>query len=331
MNWETLDNQLRTLTKSESEYKNGSKESIFNTLPHVIRNGQSIPILDFKSNLVKSASNLIMIKKHSRYQICPTHIHNWIEINYMYSGKCPQIINKTHYTLQKGQLILIDCETPHSTDWVGEDDIMISLVISKDFLSTNFFNRLSNDSIVSKFFINAINKDTDHNNYIIFHSEKSRRLPIFFNELLCEIYDPSINSEDIINSLLMIILGELINVYDENNKKSADQEYHKMVIPILHYIEANYKTCSLETTADYFNLNPNYLTTYLKKMTGTSYKQLIQDQKMSQSIKYLKNSDMIISEIAHQVGYENLNFFYKKFKEYYQCTPKEYRNSLNNS
>ena len=54
---------------------------------------------------------------------------------------------------------------------------------------------------------------------------------------------------------------------------------HKNSIsPILRYIEGNYRTCSLESTAKFFNMNPNYMTTLLKNRTGHSYKDLIQKQ-----------------------------------------------------
>lgn len=36
---------------------------------------------------------------------------------------------------------------------------------------------------------------------------------------------------------------------------------------------------------------------------------------------------MPIPEIAEEVGYSSVSFFYKKFNEIYQQTPKEYRDS----
>ena len=328
MNINTLDNLLRNLTPHEKQYKEGSSYFSFQDLPTTVRNGREVRIMDFTTSSFSINSNLLYLKKQSRYQACPMHIHNWIEINYIYSGRCPQIINNESYVLEKGQVALIDTDTPHSTDILGDDDIMVSLVINKDYLTSNFFNRFSQDSILSAFFINAISKNTQHDNYILFHSEQSRKLPLYFNELLCEMYAPSINSSDIVNSLFTLILCELINVYEDDMERQNLNMSRNSVGPILRFIEGNYNSCTLESTAGFFNMNPNYLTTLLKKRTGHSYKELVQRQRLIRAGRLLRNTDLNVTDIANTVGYENVSFFYKKFKEEYGCSPKEYRHAL---
>lgn len=325
MNLSSLDSTLRSLTPSEKKYKAGEAGFSFDSLPVVEHQGKKVLLMELEPSNFGAQHGLVFIKKQSRYQPCPMHIHSWIEINYMYSGKCPQVINDTSYVLEKGQVALIDTDTPHSTTALGDDDIMISLLIKKQYLNSNFFNRLSEDSILSSFFINAINKDRNHDNYIIFHSERSRKLIVFFNELLCELYDPSINSFDMISSLITLILCELINVYENDIERQNLDMNKNSISPILRFIEGNYKVCTLESTAHFFNMNPNYLTTLLKQRTGKSYKELIQNQRLSKAGQMLRNSSLSVTAVANEVGYENISFFYKKFKEQYKCSPKEYR------
>jgi YesN/AraC family two-component response regulator len=95
----------------------------------------------------------------------------------------------------------------------------------------------------------------------------------------------------------------------------------------MHYIEENFQTCTLEQVAKLFNLNPTYLSSLLKKHVGMNYKQLVQSQKLKYAVKLLKNTDMPVTEIANDIGYENVNFFYRKFKETYRCTPGDFRNN----
>ncbi len=325
MNLTSLDANLRCLTKSEEKYKQGYKTKFWDSLPKLNRNGLIICKNDFSGTNDTLTAGSLHVKKHSRFQTCPLHIHEWVEINYMYSGACPQRINDETYVLKEGQVILIDTDTPHSTEGIGENDIMISILINKPYLNTIFFNRLSKDSILSQFFINSINQKTSHNNFILFHSEKSRRIPIFFKEFLCEYYDPSLNTNDIINSLFNLILSELINVYENDMEKARLKVTKNSVIPILRYIEGNYKTCTLKSTAKFFNMNPNYLTTFLKQHTNRSFKELVQEKRITYAAKLLSNTEMPVTEIANYVGYENVSFFYKKFKEAYHCSPKEYR------
>ena len=92
---------------------------------------------------------------------------------------------------------------------------MISIMIAKEFLTDHLFSEFSKDSILSNFFINAINEQTDHLHHLLFHSENNRRIQLFFQEFFCECFDPSINSRDILYHLFYVIMAELINVYEK--------------------------------------------------------------------------------------------------------------------
>jgi YesN/AraC family two-component response regulator len=74
-----------------------------------------------------------------------------------------------------------------------------------------------------------------------------------------------------------------------------------------------------------FGFNPSYLSTLLKKGTGKAFKELLQIQRLNQAALYLSNTDLPIPEIAQEVGYSSVTFFYKKFKELFNETPHCYK------
>jgi YesN/AraC family two-component response regulator len=211
---------------------------------------------------------------------------------------------------------------------LNEKDIMINIGMSKKYLHSNLLNHLSSSSMLSTFFINAMNEKTQSLKYIHFKSENSRRLPIFINEFLCEFYDPSINSTDILANLLGLIVAELINIFEQSMKKDISKKKKMSVVPIIHYIEENFQICTLKSVSKEFGLNPVYLSSLLKKNFGMNYKEIIQNKKLTYASKLLKNTEMPVTDIANEIGYENINFFYKKFKTMYGCTPGEFRNKL---
>ena len=148
---------------------------------------------------------------------------------------------------------------------------------------------------------------------------------MFFHELFCECFDPSINSTDIIMHLFYTIMAELLNVYEDDLTKGHHYSNNSLVIPMLRYIERNFRTCTQEAVADFFHISPNYVTRILKKYTGMTYIQLIQTQKLQTAANLLRQTDLPVTEIAQRSGYENVTFFYKKFQEKYHCQPGEYR------
>lgn len=274
-------------------------------------------------------SNKIILKKNARFDKVPTHSHQHVEINYMYSGSCKQIINGKEMTLSKGELTLIDTNSTHSIGYTDEDDIMINFLIHKDYFNSTFFSRITNNNLITSFFINAINDEDKSLNYLVFDSSNNSRLQMFIHEFIFEYYYPSLNSQDILDNLFILIILEMINSLEESIKYSSFSKRSSKLISAIQYMEENYKTCTLESTAAAVHVNPSYLTTLLKKNFHKSYKELIIQIRMNEAQKLLLNTDKRIDTIAKECGYHNLSFFYTKFRETFHCSPREMRSIYN--
>lgn len=322
-----LDLSLRALTKSEELYWQGIPSLKPLDFLYMFKDRKRVAKLQIKDHDKEFIiSPDITVKRHSRFQSYPLHFHDWVEINYMYDGSCTQIINNNTYHLQKGQILLVDSDTIHRIEPLGESDILINIIIRKEYFNSSFFNRISSDSLLSSFFINAITEGNAHDSFILFPSENSRRLHTFMQEFFCEWFDPGSRSGEMLDSLFSLIMMELINVYENDPKKERNRLKKNIIVPILRHIEENYKDCSLTSTAAHFNINANYLSTQLKKHTGMSFIGLLHQQKIRFAKTLLISSQMSVTEVAHYVGYENVSFFYKKFNSICGCSPNEYRN-----
>ena len=73
------------------------------------------------------------------------------------------------------------------------------------------------------------------------------------------------------------------------------------------------------------------LSAYIRQHTGTTYKELVQTQRLSQAAKLLKSTALSTNDISLAVGYQNTSFFFQLFRKKYGCTPMEYRNMLHAS
>ncbi|WP_028590882.1 AraC family transcriptional regulator [Paenibacillus massiliensis] len=323
---EHLDQSLRTLTENELLYRQGIAAPRPLEFLYTFIGSKRVAKLHMEhhSSIFEGSPNMV-VKKHSRFRSYPLHIHDWIEINYMYDGSCTQIINQNTYSLEKGQILLVDSDTVHTIEPLGESDILINIVIRKEYFNSNFFNRLASDSPLSSFFINSITEGNAHDSFILFRSENSRRLPIFMNEFFCEWFEPSTRSAEMLDSLFSLIMMELIDIYENDSTEEGNRLKKNPIVPILKYIEEHYRTCTLNSTAAHFNINANYLSSQLKKYTGMSFITLLHQQKIHFAKTLLINSTMSVTEIANYVGYENVSFFYKKFNSICGCSPKEYR------
>ncbi|MDO4339612.1 MAG: AraC family transcriptional regulator [Eubacteriales bacterium] len=334
MKIQTLDANLRQFTNEEQRYLSGDyfqydsipASGYYHDEPYLLFDVATSRNIGDQNDvfLLSNYENLAIIKQ-SRFQKVPFHIHPWVELNYMYSGECILKIKDTVHVLKEGQMSLIDMNCPHSLSECRENDILINFIISKEYLDSNFFNRLAKDNFLTNFFIDTLNSKKSHDNFIIFHSENNSKLSIYIKQFLCEYYDNSIASNNILDCLMTLILCELINTFENDLSYKRQNSSESIVIPIIRYIEHNYNQCTLNSTAEFFNMHPNYLSSYLKRHTGLSYKELIQTQRLQQAASLLKTTSLSVYDISYHVGYSNTSFFFQKFKEKYGCTPKEYR------
>lgn len=285
--------------------------------------GHSIPRLQEKYFFDKGP---IFISKHHRFADMPLHMHTFIEMNYIYSGECYQVLNGKEVKLTQGQICLLDKDVPHSIPALGENDIVVNIIMKKNTFSLGFLGQLNNKGIVSNFLANAISENQHHDRYILFHSESSENLQFIVKNLLCEYFGQQDYSMEMVNYYMPILFTELMRVYKLDKNFEIERDTAKTnIVEILHYIEKNYKECTLTGLAEVFNFNPNYLGNMLKEKTGKTFLDLVQTQRMIESEGLLLNTEKSIDEIAHQVGYDSLSFFYRKFKKYHGETPNKYR------
>lgn len=321
---EKLDLLLHELTEHEKRYKEGWKNPENEwTLQKADSHRNDVKILRYPYSI-----NSVSGGKHSRFSLYPVHVHPWIELNYMYSGSCIQKVNGNEIRLEKGQILLLNQDTVHELPVLEENDILLNIFLSKNHLTNGFLNRFSKSNILSRFLLESMNSNLSHDDYLFFACENRRRVSLFVKEFFCELYDPSQNSEDILSNLLALILMELIECSHAN--VSHGSETASSVLYILKYIENNYKTATLESTSRFFSMNPDYLSRLLKKQTGYSFHPLITKQRILVAKQLLQNTDLPVNEVSSEVGYSNITFFYRKFREETNQTPAEYRKKNQN-
>lgn len=176
MNAKLLDSQLRKLTDEEIEARDG-KEKDYSGFQFIEDSGKNYFLMTKGENIYHP---YISFTPHTRFIPVKPHVHKWIELGYMYSGSCIQLINgEKQVKLEKGQVIFLDADCMHSIGNTGEDDIMINFLFEKEYFNERFFSHFSKENILLQFLLNAISEKKIHDNFILFHSERSTRIQLF--------------------------------------------------------------------------------------------------------------------------------------------------------
>ncbi|MBL7818355.1 MAG: helix-turn-helix transcriptional regulator [Saprospiraceae bacterium] len=86
---------------------------------------------------------------------------------------------------------------------------------------------------------------------------------------------------------------------------------------------------TVQYVADHLNISSKYLGSLLKQLTGQTTQQHIHEKLIEKAKEKLSTTELSISEIAYELGFEHSQSFSKLFKIKTQQSPLEFRASFN--
>lgn len=86
---------------------------------------------------------------------------------------------------------------------------------------------------------------------------------------------------------------------------------------------------SLDATVERLGINKNKINTILKEELGLTFTAYVNKLRLTEAARLLsEHPEETISQIAYQVGFNNVSYFNKLFKETYGCSPKHFKSGL---
>jgi two-component system, response regulator YesN len=125
-----------------------------------------------------------------------------------------------------------------------------------------------------------------------------------------------------LHEILLFLADELYAVAEKIGNTSGKNLMKK----VENYIFRNYeKDLKLESIAQLFGYNSAYLGKMFKKALGDNFNTYLDKVRITEAKQLLLNENLKVYEISERVGFNNIDYFYKKFKHYVGQSPKEYR------
>ncbi|GEO46229.1 AraC family transcriptional regulator [Companilactobacillus kimchii] len=279
------------------------------------------------NNEIFFKNNSLYISKHHRFAPYPLHSHQFLELNYMYSGKCREVVNGQEINLHQHDILLLDTGSKHKIDPLNENDILINFLFKETDLSLDFLNNINQQYSPSfSFVVNAIigNNYDNHKNFLLLR-ESDSSLPFILEQIMNEYFFPKYFSNQIIKNYIPIIFFEMaraVNVQVENEVIPNNE----IIVSILKNIEQNYANITLNQIAKEMNYSRNYVSNLIKNKTGKTFSNILNEQRMQHAYDLLTNTDLPIGIIIERIGMSNRTQFYNKFEQYYHEKPSKFRN-----
>lgn len=143
-------------------------------------------------------------------------------------------------------------------------------------------------------------------------------------------------SQNIIISQLETLLNYSERFYQRQfitRRKSHHQFLERLEILLKDYFEGNnlkeHGLPSVRFLSEKFNMSQYYMRNLLRTLTGQTTQQHIHEKLIEKAKERLSTTELSVSEIAYELGFEHSQSFSKLFKAKTDISPLEFRKSVN--
>jgi len=141
-----------------------------------------------------------------------------------------------------------------------------------------------------------------------------------------EIKERDENREEILRSILDLMLLTCNNLYSTTSSNKRINRGHILVKNFLKLLEENYtKNLRIKDYANMLAITSNHLTETVRVSTGKTPIEFIQDKMTIEIKRLLLHTNLSISEIADKLHFSDLSYFTKFFKKNTGVTPLKFR------
>ena len=224
------------------------------------------------------------------------HSHNTWEIILVNKGSGTIVTEKQNYSFKNGSIICIPPDITHHNKLDASN-------IHYTILTPDFIN-LAKDSV------------------LVFEDDSAKTILNLFNVILSEFYSEDPSKNEII-SRLGDVLGMIIRNMFNTGYRLSDVEKVKNAM-ITNYANPDYTIGDAMKNTNYSEAHFRKL--FQKEMGMPPIKYLLELRLSSASmqLKSRANSEMSISSIATESGFNDQGYFARKFKAKYGLSPREY-------
>lgn len=254
------------------------------------------------------------------YPEVPIHWHPEMEFTMIVEGSADYSIDFCDYHVSKGDFICIQPNLLHAAKIMSKG----SLLSDSFVFHLNLLGSSSADLCTLQYLTPILEGSLKLPHVISPHHPSYPELRRFFTLLTgcCSKKLPGYELE--VKALLFHLLSILNNCAETHHTKS-DSTHSERLKGVFRYLHDHYtEDITVEDAARICHITPSHFMHYFKEKSGTTFNRYLNQYRLNQSALLLTQGTPV-SEAAFSCGFNNLPYFYKRFREYYHMTPREFQ------
>ncbi|GGD52414.1 AraC family transcriptional regulator [Paenibacillus nasutitermitis] len=253
----------------------------------------------------------------------PLHFHEFAELSITYKGNGKKVVNNVECTLEPGTLTLILPNQFHES-YNGSN---MQLLAYTCMFEMNILQSTDCGSLLNTYMADNDNETPIH---CRLNDEDYSSVLRLMEDMMAEYVNVRLGRNEMLRSkLIEVIILMMRNLNHQLPPPHIGPRIHdrkNRIQDVLQYIHLHFmQPLSLNMIADHFNLQPTPISRMFKKKTGQSVSDYLQILRINRAASLLCTTEMNITDVAYEVGYENYRTFSRAFRLMKGITPTEFR------
>lgn len=260
-----------------------------------------------------------------------THHHEFFELVYLLNGRGVHRIGTATYPIHAGDVYVISPNEPHAYYPLDRSEVRIVNVLFLPSLLDESLFQGELCGLTRLLYIEPLFRaETHFSHRLNLQGGLAYRVEQLLREMEAEQQTRAPGYAIVLKNLFCTLLVLLSRAYEQQIRNDEDEptltRRHAVVEAALRYIEAHYtEPVSLADVARHTAISPSRLAHLFKQHTRRSLLAYLHEYRIGRISADLLATNAPISELATNLGYGDLRFFYRVFRRQMGCSPSEYR------
>jgi AraC-like DNA-binding protein len=176
---------------------------------------------------------------------------------------------------------------------------------------------------------NQLIRKVGSNNLYQFEAGRFKKLEATLTSIFQEYTDRQEGYHEVIKAALGIFLIELVRHQNKSTTSSVNQYSQERLEEFFQLLETHVASQKqVSQYADRLNLTPYQLNAITKSILGKTCSAVIDEHIILESKRHLLATSNQVTQIALQLGYEDVSYFIRFFKRHTGYSPEAFRNNF---
>ncbi|TYA71735.1 AraC family transcriptional regulator [Seonamhaeicola marinus] len=247
------------------------------------------------------------------------HFHKEYELTYIIKSTGIRYVGNSMGSFESDDLVMVGANLPHCWKTIGEqtEDVKCIIIQWDESLLKNWLDK----------------EEVKHINELLKRSQRGIKFNLVFAKELkynlirlvkAQSFERLIIFLQILQKLALTNDFELLAGSNFSNSLSSKES--ERINVIYTYLKENHlNKITLSAMANEVAMTNDTFCRFFKKTFNTSFFSFLNEYKVSIASKMLIDTDLSVSEIGYNTGYNNLTFFHRQFQKHMGMSPSKYR------